>query len=280
MAGFHVMAGATEDYNHVAVRKISFSDVTTSLRQGAEDFWEKPSHYVFLCLIYPLVGVVLISWTSGNNALPLLFPLVSGFALLGPIAALGLYEISRRRELGLDTSWRRAFDVRHSPALPSIIAVGIWLFALFIVWLLVAKALYVSIFGASTPASMSMFLHEVFRTEQGRDLMLWGNLIGLAFAIIALATTVIAFPLLLDRDVGVVAAVEASARAVMINPLQMLFWGLIVAICLVLGSILFFAGLAVVIPILGHATWHLYRKVVEPNPRMSTQATKGYTPAK
>lgn len=280
MAGFHVMAGATEGYNHVAVRKISFFDVTTSLRQGAEDFWEKPSHYVFLCLIYPLVGVVLISWTSGNNALPLLFPLVSGFALLGPIAALGLYEISRRRELGLDTSWRRAFDVRHSPALPSIIAVGIWLFALFIVWLLVAKALYVSIFGASTPASMSMFLHEVFRTEQGRDLMLWGNLIGLAFAIIALATTVIAFPLLLDRDVGVVAAVEASARAVMINPLQMLFWGLIVAICLVLGSILFFAGLAVVIPILGHATWHLYRKVVEPNPRMSTQATKGYTPAK
>lgn len=280
MAGFHVMAGATEGYNHVAVRKISFSDVTTSLRQGAEDFWEKPSHYVFLCLIYPLVGVVLISWTSGNNALPLLFPLVSGFALLGPIAALGLYEISRRRELGLDTSWRRAFDVRHSPALPSIIAVGIWLFALFIVWLLVAKALYVSIFGASTPASMSMFLHEVFRTEQGRDLMLWGNLIGLAFAIIALATTVIAFPLLLDRDVGVVAAVEASARAVMINPLQMLFWGLIVAICLVLGSILFFAGLAVVIPILGHATWHLYRKVVEPNPRMSAQATKGYTPAK
>lgn len=280
MAGFHVMAGATEGYNHVAVRKISFSDVTTSLRQGAEDFWEKPSHYVFLCLIYPLVGVVLISWTSGNNALPLLFPLVSGFALLGPIAALGLYEISRRRELGLDTSWRRAFDVRHSPALPSIIAVGIWLFALFIVWLLVAKALYVSIFGASTPASMSMFLHEVFRTEQGRDLMLWGNLIGLALAIIALATTVIAFPLLLDRDVGVVAAVEASARAVMINPLQMLFWGLIVAICLVLGSILFFAGLAVVIPILGHATWHLYRKVVEPNPRMSAQATKGYTPAK
>lgn len=280
MAGFHVMAGATEGYNHVAVRKIGFSDVTTSLRQGAEDFWEKPSHYVFLCLIYPLVGVVLISWTSGNNALPLLFPLVSGFALLGPIAALGLYEISRRRELGLDTSWRRAFDVRHSPALPSIIAVGIWLFALFIVWLLVAKALYVSIFGASTPASMSIFLHEVFRTEQGRDLMLWGNLIGLAFAIIALATTVIAFPLLLDRDVGVVAAVEASARAVMINPLPMLFWGLIVAICLVLGSIPFFAGLAVVIPILGHATWHLYRKVVEPNPGMSAKATKGYTPAK
>lgn len=279
MAGFHVMAGATEGYNHVAVRKISFSDVTTSLRQGAEDFWEKPSHYVFLCLIYPLVGVVLISWTSGNNALPLLFPLVSGFALLGPIAALGLYEISRRRELGLDTSWRRAFDVRHSPALPSIIAIGIWLFALFIVWLLVAKALYVSMFGASTPASMSMFLHEVFRTEQGRDLMLWGNLIGLAFAIVALATTVIAFPLLLDRDVGVVAAIEASARAVMINPLQMLFWGLIVAICLILGSIPIFAGLAVAIPILGHATWHLYRKVVEPNARMSAKATEGYTPA-
>ncbi|PSJ60184.1 DUF2189 domain-containing protein [Pseudaminobacter soli (ex Li et al. 2025)] len=276
MAGFHVMAGATEGYNRVAIRKIHFSDVNAAFREGAEDFWDKPSHYVFLCLIYPIVGVFLISWTSGNNALPLLFPLMSGFALLGPIAALGLYEISRRREKGADTSWRHAFDVRHSSALPSIAVVGIWLFALFIAWLLVAKALYISLFGPAAPASMSLLLHEVFYTQQGHQLIIWGNLIGLAFAIVALATTVIAFPLLLDRDVGVVAAVEASARSVMINPLPMLYWGLIVAVCLVLGSIPFFAGLAVVIPILGHATWHLYRRVIEPNPAAGVRSAQSY----
>jgi len=280
MASFHVMAGAAGGYNRVAVRKIGFSDVTAALHQGARDFWEKPSHYFFLCLIYPIVGVFLITWTSGNNALPLLFPLMSGFALLGPIAALGLYEISRRRELGMDSSWRRAFDVRHSPALPSIVVVGIWIFALFIVWLLCAKALYVSLFGPAAPASASVFLNEVLNTDRGWKLILWGNLIGLAFAVVVLATTVVALPLLLDRDVGVVAAMETSARTVMVNPLPMLFWGLIVAVLLAIGSIPIFAGLAVVVPILGHATWHLYRKVVEPDARVSAKkATAKYSTA-
>lgn len=264
MASFHVMAGASHGYNRVAVRKISFSDVLVSLRQGAEDFWEKPSHYVFMCVFYPIIGVFLMTWTSGNNALPLLFPLASGFALLGPLTALGLYEISRRRELGIDSSWRHAFDVRRSPALPSIAAVGIWLFILFVTWLLSAKTLYISLFGPEAPASIGGFLQEVFHTQRGHELMLWGNLIGLGFAIVALATTVVAFPLLLDRDVGVVAAIETSVRTVMVNPLQMLFWGLIVAVLLVIGSIPIFAGLVVVLPILGHATWHLYRKVIEP----------------
>ena len=267
MAGFHVMAGATEGYERITVRKIGFADVLDALRQGARDFWEKPSHYVFLCVIYPLVGVFLASWTSGRNALPLLFPLASGFALLGPLAAIGLYEISRRRELGLDASWGHAFDVRHSPALPSIVALGIWLFVLFIVWLLSAKALYVSLFGPEAPASMRVFFNEVFRTYAGHQLILWGNLIGFCFAVVALATTVIAFPLLLDRDVGVVSAVETCVRTILVNPLQILFWGLIVAVCLIIGSLPLFAGLAVVMPILGPPTWHLYRKVISPRSR-------------
>ena len=113
--GFHVIAGASETLEHIGVRKISLSDLTDALRRGLDDFIVKPSHVVFSGLIYPLVGVILAAWTSGsNNALPLLFPLMSGFALLGPFAAIGLYEISRRRELGLDTSWRHALKVRHS----------------------------------------------------------------------------------------------------------------------------------------------------------------------
>jgi uncharacterized membrane protein len=264
MANFHVVAGGGEAFERPAIRKIGFSDVISALRLGIDDFWEKPSHYVFLCLIYPIVGVVLARWTSGNNALPLLFPLMSGFALIGPIAAIGLYEISRRREAGLDTSWSHAFEVRNSPALPSVIGVGLWLFALFITWLLVAQALYTSLFGPAAPTSLSTFLHEVFTTDHGWTLIVVGNLVGLGFAIVALATTVIAFPLLLDRDVGAFAAIDASVRATVANPLPIALWGLIVAVGLVIGSLPLFAGLAVVIPILGHATWHLYRKTVAP----------------
>ena len=129
----------------------------------------KPSHIVFLCLIYPIVGVVLAAWTSGNNALPLLFPLVSGFALIGPFAAIGLYEISRRREAGLDTSWSHAFEVRDSPALPAIAAVGIMLVVIFIAWLLTAQMFYQQLFGPAPPESISGFLSEVSRHSARLD---------------------------------------------------------------------------------------------------------------
>jgi uncharacterized membrane protein len=219
---------------------------------------------VFLCLIYPIVGLILTQWTSGSNAIQLVYPLMSGFALIGPFAAIGLYEISRRRELGMNSHWRHAFDVRHSTALPSIAVIGILLFALFLLWLFTAQSIYTSLFGAEPPASVGSFLRDVLTTGKGWTLILAGNAAGFIFAVVVLATTVVAFPLLLDRDVGAVSAIETSARAVMANPLQMALWGLIVAVLLVIGSIPVFAGLAIVMPILGHATWHLYRRVVEP----------------
>lgn len=148
MAQFHVIAGASETSVYPDVRRISVADVFAALREGLDDFWEKPSHYVFLCLIYPIAGLVLARWTSGANLLPLLFPLMSGFALIGPFAALGLYEISRRRELNLDTSWKHALEVRQSPAIPSIVAVGVMLFLFFIAWILTAQALYNQSFSA------------------------------------------------------------------------------------------------------------------------------------
>lgn len=264
---FHVYANAAGTLDHVSIRKIGIHDLFDALRKGFDDFMVKPSHVVFIIIIYPIVGVLLAAWTSSNaSALPMLFPLMSGFALIGPFAALGLYEISRRREEGLDTSWSHAFDIRHSPALPSIAAVGIMLFAIFIAWLLIAQALYVHAFGPTPPASLSAFIRDIFSTESGRMLLVAGNLIGFIFAVVVLCTTVIAFPLLLDRDVGAYEAIHASVRAVAVNPLPMAAWGLIVAILLAIGSLPLFAGLTVVLPILGHATWHLYRKVIEPAP--------------
>ena len=274
MANFHVLAGAKETQEHTKLRKITISDLFDALKRGVDDFMVKPSHIVFLCMIYPIVGVLLTAWTSGANALPLLFPLVSGFALIGPFAAIGLYEISRRREAGLDTSWSHAFEVRHSPTLPSIAAVGIMLLALFVAWLLTAQFFYQTLFGAAPPSSISGFLNEIFATGRGWTLIFIGHAIGLVFAVVVLCTTVIAFPLLLDRDVGAYEAIHASVRAVLVNPVPMAVWGLMVAALLIVGSLPLLAGLAVVLPILGHATWHLYRKVVEPLPqtrRLSVQ---------
>lgn len=262
MTTFHVMAGANDMAMRPTVRRIGLSDIRDALARGFDDFRAKPSHYVFLSLIYPICGVVLVTWSSGANMLPLIFPLVAGFALLGPFFALGLYEISRRRERGMDTSWRHALEVRHSPALPSILAVGAMLMALFVAWLVFAQMLYTSLFGPEPPQSLAMFLASIFSSENGLLLMLAGNAIGFCFALVVLATTVIAFPLMLDRDVGAVAAIETSLRATLINPVPIACWGLLVAALLVIGTIPIFVGLAVIMPILGHATWHLYRKII------------------
>jgi len=259
---FHVLAGDGDVIAHPIVRHITTRDVTAALAEGFGDFMDRPSHYLFLGLIYPIVGIVLGFWTSGANALPLLYPLATGFALLGPLAAIGLYEISRREEMGQDTSWSHAFEVLRSPAIPSILAVAFGLFALFYLWLATAETLYQSLFGLAAPASIGALIDQVLYTPGGFTLIVWGNLIGLGFALVVFVTSVIAFPLLLDRDVGAAVAVTTSVRAVAANPGPMLLWALIIALLLFIGSIPLFVGLAVVIPVLGHTTWRLYRKVI------------------
>jgi uncharacterized membrane protein len=263
MANFHVIAGPDETPAHPVVRKITSADLKQALVRGIDDFMAKPSHLVFLGLIYPILGICLAALTFTNNALPLLFPLMSGFALVGPIAAIGLYEISRRRELGLDTSWSHAFDVLRSPSIPSIVALGVLLMVIFLCWLTTARALYEWLFGPLAPESYAQFITEVLTTSRGWTLIVLGNAIGFGFAVVVLSISVVSFPLLLDRDVGAAVAVQTSVRAVLANPVMMAAWGLIVAGALLIGSLPLFVGLAIVVPVLGHATWHLYRRVVE-----------------
>ncbi len=244
------------------VRAITLADIWDALRLGAIDFWERPSHYLFLVVIYPVVGMILTVWTMRGDLFSLLYPLAAGFALLGPIAALGLYEISRRREQGLDDHPAYAFLVLKSPALGSIGVLGMMLAVCFAIWLMSADALYLFYFRTDPPDTLTALLWETFTTPRGWGLLMWGNLIGFCFALFVLTTTVIAFPLLLDRGGDALRAIGTSTRAVMASPIHFMAWGLIVAVLLFIGSLPFFVGLAIVLPILGHATWHLYRKAV------------------
>jgi uncharacterized membrane protein len=265
MAQAHVVVGAGEAAAAPVIRKIGLADLKDALSRGVDDFLAMPSHAVFLCLIYPVVGFVLARLVLGYNVLPMLFPLAAGFALVGPFAAIGLYEMSRRRELGLDVSWRHALDVFRSPSIGPILVLGLILVAIFLTWLAVAQAIYVASFGYTPAASMPHFIQQVFGTPAGWALIIVGNGVGFLFAALVLTMSVVSFPLLLDRDVGAATAILTSVRAVLANPVIIATWGLIVAALLALGSIPAFFGLAVVMPVLGHATWHLYRKVVEPD---------------
>jgi uncharacterized membrane protein len=250
-----------------AVRSIGPIDLRDALLKGLDDFRAMPTHVIFLSLIYPIAGIVIARMAVGFDIIPLLYPMAAGFALIGPFAAIGLYELSRRREQGLDTSWRHAFDILHSPSLPAIGALGLLLLVIFAVWLAVAHAIYIANFGYREPTSLLAFLQNVLTTPAGHNLIIIGNAVGFLFAALAFSLSVISFPLLLDRNVGVAVAIITSARAILRNPAAMALWGFMVAFGLLIGSLPFFLGLAVIMPVLGHSTWHLYRKVVEPDLR-------------
>jgi uncharacterized membrane protein/nuclear transport factor 2 (NTF2) superfamily protein len=250
-----------------AVRSIGVRDLRDALAMGLEDFWAMPTHVIFLSLIYPVVGLVLFRAMFGQDLIPLLYPLAAGFPLVGPFAAIGLYELSRRRELGLDTSWKHAFDIVHSPSLQSIVSLGLLLLALVGVWLAVAQAIYEANFGPDEPLKPMDFVQRVLTTPEGYKLIVVGNAVGFFFAVLAFCLSVVSFPLLLDRNVGMATAIATSIRAILRNPVAMILWAVFVAGLLVIGSLPFFLGLAIVVPVLGHSTWHLYRKVIEPDPR-------------
>ena len=255
------------------VCRIKTADLRDVLFKGLDDFGAYRTDVIFLCLIYPLIGISLAWLTFGNESLPLLFPLASGFALVGPVAAVGLYEMSRRREQGIPTTWADAFGAIRSPGFGAILVLGLALLGIFLLWLLAANVIYDVTLGPEPPVSIAAFARDVFTTRAGWAMIVVGVGVGFLFALLVLAISVVSFPLLLDRNVGLRTAVLTSISAVTANPGPMAVWGLIVAGGLVIGSIPAFLGLIIVMPVLGHATWHLYRKVVEPSTSQSVLAS-------
>jgi len=244
------------------VRRLTAHDVWQSLREGLGDLGAYRSDILFIGIIYPLAGLILAEVAYGKNLIPMVFPLASGFALIGPVAALGLYEISLRREQGQEVRWQDAFGVFRAPGFPAIVRLSLAMVALFAVWMGVAYQIYMMTIGSNEPRSIQAFLDATFYTPGGWTMIGVGCAVGFVFAAVAFAISAVSFPLLLEHDVSVRSAVQTSVDVVRANPAVMALWGMIIAGSLILGSLPVLAGLIVVVPLLGHATWRLYRRAV------------------
>lgn len=248
---------------HATVRRIDIPDLKQALAKGRQDFFARPTHGVFLTIIYALLAAVTAFIGLGENLLQLLLPVIAGFALIGPLAACGLYELSRRREKGENYAWWHVFDVFRAPSRPAIALMAVILSGLFVAWLMTAVALYSAFFGATAPAASLGQLARIFTTPTGWQLLFVGGAIGFVYSVVVFMATVVALPMMMDRRVGLIEAIGTSLRAVMVNWRPMAAWYLLVVGLMILGAVPLLLGLAIVVPMLGHATWHLYRSVVE-----------------
>ena len=247
----------------IPVRKISGDDLSWSLRAGWDDFLSMRGDLLFAGLIYTVIGIAAVVMTSNGPLMPFLIPTIAGVALLGPVAAIGFYELARRREDGQSRNWSHFLDVRKRPAADDIGVVAALLLGIFLLWVLAAGALYLAFLGWTTPTSIGGFLAMVFGTAGGWALIASGLAVGAIFGWLVLALSVVSLPMLVDCDLGASEAVSASWRAAHANKPEMIRWGLTVVGLLVLGSIPLFVGLAVVLPWLGYSTWHLYTRLID-----------------
>ena len=271
----HLGSGDVDPATLPRVRKLTIDDLVVALRRGVDDFAAARSDAVFLCIFYPILGIALIYLTVRGEVVPLIFPLMVGFALIGPAAAVGLYEISRRRERGEAVNWATVLADFRSPSFGPIVVLGLLLMAIFFIWMVAAHGIWAATLGPLPHASVAEFLSSTLTTWPGWAMIVVGCTVGLLFATAVLAISVVSFPLLLDRPVGLPAAVVTSIRVMAANPGPIFAWGAIVALALAIGSIPLFLGLVLVIPVLGHATWHLYRRAVEPAVEMPADAESG-----
>lgn len=241
-------------------RPIALDDLRAAVREGIGDFLALPSHNVLLALLYPLVGLVLIRAASGGGLVPLLFPLASGFALIGPLCAVGLFEISRLREQGIEPGWRAAFGLLDRAERGALLRLGALLLALLVGWLVTAQVLYDLTLGPLAPSDLGSLLAAAFGTPQGWVMIMAGNLAGLGFALAALLVGTFSLARVVDGEGSAREAVAFSIAAFGQSRVPMLVWGAGVGATTFLSVVLGLVGLALTLPVCAHATWRLYRR--------------------
>ena len=246
------------------VRPVAATDIAEALVEGLRDFQALPLYGLCFGALYAGGGIAIMLCLTAFGMVYLVYPLAAGFALIGPFVAIGLYEVSRRRERGEPVSFGAIWSaIRARSEIGWMAFVTLFVF---VIWMYQVRLLIALLLGLHASfSSLQEFMTVVLTTNEGLLFLVIGNAVGAALSLILFSLTVVSFPLLLDRNVGVPVAIATSVRAILKNPGTMILWGLIVAAGLAFGSLPFFFGLAVVMPVLGHATWHLYRRVVEPD---------------
>jgi len=244
------------------VRQIAVADVVEAIGRGARDFQAMPLYGLGFAAIYVAGGLVIISSITVLGVTYLAYPLAAGFALIAPFVAGAFYALSSLRERGeapsVDAVWRA---VRGSTELGWMAFVTIFIFLMWMYQVRFLMALFLGLHASFT--TLGQFLTVVLTTTEGMMFLIVGNVIGAALSVILYSLTVVSFPLLLDRhDVDFVTAMITSVRAVTMSPVPMLGWALVIVVLLIVSMLPFFAGLFVTLPVLGHASWHLYRRIV------------------
>lgn len=245
------------------VRMITAADIADALGQGMRDFQKAPRFGLLFGGIYAAGGISIVLSLTALGMTYLAYPLAAGFALIGPFVAGGLYEVSRRlesgEELSLGSIWK-AVRARSEIGWMAFVTVFI-----FVMWMYQVRFLMALFLGINANFStLAEFFSVVLTTSEGLMFLAVGNVVGALLSLLLFSVTVISFPLVLDRDVDIVTAMITSIRTVAANPWVMLGWALVIAAVLVVSVLPFFLGLIVTLPVLGHATWHLYRRAIAP----------------
>jgi uncharacterized membrane protein len=245
------------------VRRIKVADIAEALGLGLRDFQAMPLYGLLFGALYAVGGNVILLCLTAFGLVYLAYPLAAGFALIGPFVAIGLYEVSREREAGETPSLRSIWStVRSRSEIGWMAFVTLFIF---VIWMYQVRLLIALLIGLNASfSSLHEFITVVLTTNEGLVFLAIGNAVGAALSLVLFSLTVVSFPLLLDRDVDFVTAMITSVRAVVTSPLPMISWAAVIVVLLIASALPYFLGLLVTLPVLGHTTWHVYRRIVAP----------------
>lgn len=255
------MADADTPTQKPRIQKIAWRDIRASIGEGVADFRKAPSFGLFFSLVYVLGGIIIYLQLAVWGQIWWIIPVALGFPVLGPFLAVGLYEVSRRIEANEPVEWSSVLGVVYRQRDRQVPSMAVWAIMVFLAWMYLAHLIFALFFGLSAITQFDSSFSFLFSTE-GLLMTVIGSGVGAALSLALFSTTVIGLPLVLDREIDVISAMIASVSAVKANPGPLIGWGVLAGASILVAMIPLFLGLFLVLPVLGHATWRLYRRVV------------------